>query len=271
MLKLSFLLITPIFLAGCATAIPDFVLPKDVRDGAVALSDSSIRTESFMGAQAKYFVRATGNLGIVWKYNHAIQANVTPDGLTDDLTESIPDGRPLPKITTRSLSVCGLIPLLTESVEGGLPGQLAFIPANRSVNVVSYGGAQPTIDRLRINYLKTDTKDICNPTADKTYSFHIRGHMESASIMPVGTIRRVDELDETTTCKTESVGADLKYLEQHGATLLLKCAHKSNQFRPIESKYVFLKKAGRYLKVLSQYSTSADNKFEYLPLKYSAK
>lgn len=271
MLKLSSLLITPVFLAGCATPIPDFVLPKDVRNVAISLVESSLKTESFMGAQAKYLVRATGNLGIVWKYDHAIQANVTADGLTDDLTESIPDGRPLTKITARSLSVCGLIPLLTESVEGGLPGQLVFIPANKSVNVGSYGGAQPTINRLRINYLKTDTKDICNPVADKTYSFQIRGHMESASIMPVGTIRRVDELDETTTCKTESVSADLKYLEQHGATLLLKCTHKSNQFRPIESKYVYLTKAGRYLKVLSQYSASADNKFEYSPLKYIAK
>jgi hypothetical protein len=274
MIKFYSLSLSTLLISGCAAPIADFVVPAGVRKDAAEIVSFTKADETLLEAKAKIETRVSGNLGIVWRFSQNLQTRITSDGLTDDLTiTEASDGRKNPSSTMRTLSVCGLIPLLYESASGGMAGQLHFVPTSNSVSVVSTGAAMPISQKVRMNAFKTDTKSICNPTNGMTFTYQVSGHTEVTGHGPIGTLRTVFEFIDTVTCTNSSLDSSLTSLEQIGATILTKCNNPKGvdyRFRATEMEYVFFPKLGRYLQIYRK-APGIEEKFDYATLKVTPK
>lgn len=262
--------LTLALLAGCATPLPkDLPLSDSVRSAAASLA-AKRKTANVTGdTDAVMHMRAVGNLGAILTYAHSQRFAEHTDRLSEDLMTVVRSpGANSPPASTRALSVCGLITLKSESAAGGATGALVFLPSGGSVTPLPVGGSLPTGTREVIHSLETSSTDICAPEIGASFSYRLSGQWERSAYGPIGALRSVKEFDETTTCTAEALAPEHQYLAAFGASLAVKCVHKSINGRPTNSVSAYFPAAGRYLLVFLAYSEGTFNRYEYKSINF---
>jgi hypothetical protein len=245
--------------------VPDAVLSR-----ATFLTSSSKATHSLARADGSFYLRAVGNLGAVWPFSYTQQSSMTADGLTYDVTSLVGQNPRHGSGTTRSLTVCGLVTLLSESAAGGVSGDLMFLPTGKSVTALPVGASPGGMtERFRVHSLESDSDAVCNPVLGKPFVIKVSAQRERLIPAPLQPFRVVNTFDEITTCTPEALHSELSFLAKLGATLLVKCTHQSISRRPIASHFVYIPRAGRYLPIYIQHASSTDDRIEYSNLRFA--
>lgn len=257
-------------ISGCATPLPpNLPLSDAIREKAASLVANGQAESATGNAEAIIHLRAAGNLGMIWTYSLSQRFAKHADGLSEDLATSMrTSGANSPSTSIRTLSVCGLITLKSESATAGAAGALVFVPSAGSVTPIPIGNALPAGNREVATSLDIPVTGVCAPTVGSTFTYRIGGQWERSVYGPLGTIRLVNDFVETTSCTAQALTPEYQYLAALGATLTVRCNHKSIGGRPTDSVFAYLPGARRYILVYLGYGESTYNRIEYKSVHY---
>lgn len=259
-------------MASCATEVPgeigadELKLSDDLRAKVSALAKEIDRMPHLVSTSILH-TRAVGDLGAVYDWDQRGQSTTTPDGLKDDVLSAVPRSSRLAPEISRTLSLCGLVPLMSESSSSPRGSEITFIPTARFSLPVVTGGALPTGGRYRASALEIDHRSPCNPRAGDSISITIKGQLLRRVIGPIGTLQRLQDVEEKIRCLIEP--GDSKGLPPltRGDVLHATCKHESTLGSPIESRHAYLPAFRQYVPLLIVRGKGTDTRYEYTVLR----
>lgn len=256
-------------LLGCATGVPgeigapELKLAEDVLSKAAALARASGSTPSILTA-ATLHSRARGDLGVVREWDQRSQSATTAEGLKDEVTSAVPrDARLAPELS-RTLSLCGLVQLLSESSTSPRGGEVILIPTAKFALPIVTAGGLPTAGRYRATYLDVDHPSPCNPQVGDSIAVTVRGQLLRQAIGPIGTLQRLQDVEEKIRCTIgpSMTTKDVPFTSQ-GDVLQVSCKHESTVGFPIESTHAFLRTARQYIPLSIVRAVGTDVRYQY--------
>lgn len=263
-----FVLLISLLLFGCATEVPgligatDFKLSMELRAKAATIARKAGPVQP-VTTEAVLHSRARGNFGSVILYDQQVQSASTADGLQEEVRSIAPRSARAASEYERSLSLCGLVDLLSESTATPPRSEIALIRTTSSVLPVVTSGGLPSGGRYLVLSLDIDHPSPCSPKAGDKIVILKTGQLLRRVAGPIGTLQRLQDVEEKMTCVV-SPGVALG-LPSHDENDLLQvsCRHESTIGWPIASTFAYLRSGRQYLPLLNVRAEGTDIRYEY--------
>lgn len=259
-------------LFGCATGVPGLIGANDLKLGdelraQVAAIARKAGPNQPIDANAVLYLRARGNFGGVNTYDQRSQWVGTGDGLTEEVRSIVPrDKRAAPEFE-RSLSLCGLVELLSESSATPPRSEITFVPTASTAIPIVTGGGLPSGGRYLASAFQVDHPSPCTPQLGDSISVTKQGQLLRRVIGPIGTIQRLQDVEEKMRCTVgPGVNKDVSPIREDDL-FQVTCKHESSIGWPIASTFAYLRSSHQYIPLLTIRAEGTDIRFQYTSIR----
>lgn len=267
----AFLVLSTLLL-GCATEVPGLIgatelkLSSELRTKLAAIANKAGPVQPTT-TNAVLYSRARGNLGAVDTYDQRTQASRTLDGLKEEVRSIVPrSSRSAPEFE-RSLSLCGLVDLVSEASANPPRTEVTLLAAGNSVLPIATGGGLPSGGRILVLSLEIDHPSPCSSQVGDTIVMVKKGQLLRRVMGPIGTLQRLQDVEEKIRCTVGSgVNKDMPFMREDDL-LEVACKHDSSIGWPIATTFAYVRSARQYLPLLAVRAEGTDVRFQYTSIR----
>jgi hypothetical protein len=244
---------------GCATPITDsLLLSQSAIDSASRMAPTSSE-KSTSSSESQITMTIPGNLGHKGSSSVHQQSSMLANGLKETITRGKTTMGPYASESVfRTISLCGLIPIVLDGGSPGSMGNLLF--TGKSGTPVAIGASPNASVRQATLSLEASSPDVCKPEIGATFSFKTTIKIETN----VPPFRRVVDVAEASTCRASADFKGHDTLREAGGSLLLTCSIAGGPSdRPIEQHFVFFPRLMEYFPVFVKFNERYYYEYNY--------
>ena len=211
-------------------------------------------------------VEHLGNFGKITTETEQITSRWNSDGQSLIASLNVytgPNGSKTYSSST-SVSICGLIPLLTEQSASGASQITTTVPAAGTPQPISFDVKNLTSAHYRIRTFEANTPNVCTPKPGMAFSYKLTAEVQRKYSSNSYNSNKLHELSEEVTCNVapESKPSTSLHPSLRGSHLEVTCLHLEADKPARSVRLVFLQESGLYVPIrlqLNEYQTTTSN------------
>lgn len=180
-----------------------------------------------------------------------------------------PDGS-MSAWTSTSTSLCGLVPLLTESASRSVSRLTTAVPAGGVFVPFGFSSESKGASRARLVSFSTSATNLCKPTPGASFTFQSTREEQRRFEGKMLSSNKLHTITESATCMVGPTEQSAKALNPSlvGGYLLVSCSYSDASKSPRKSEFAFLLSSGLYVPVSVQLNEYQTNGTRYTAVRY---
>lgn len=213
-----------------------------------------------------------GNFGKITTEIEQTTLRWNSNGQSSTASQSVytaPDGSKTYSSRT-SVSLCGLVQLLTEQSASGTSQRTTAVPAAGVSLPITFDIKNQSSARYRLRTFEASTPNVCTPTPGMAFSYKLTAELQRKHSNNTYSSNKLHELSEAVTCSVAAEPKPSSALSPslRGNYLEVTCLHTEPEKAVRSSNLAFLQQSGLYLPIKLQLNEYQTNTSRYSEPRY---